>query len=337
MNSPWPFAIWGIDLVRSLPTGKGGVKYTIIVVDYLTKWVEAKPMNIVTSKKSLDFVIKNIVCCFRLQHEIVLNNGKQFDSDHFTNFCNQYKFMKSFSSVARSQENGKVKAVNKILKTSLKKKLQACKAHWLEEPLRSKPVETTVPSHGRETYDPTHNHSLIKESLDLIKELWEQSQVQLKMYQGKISKLFNSKVKSRTFDIKDLTMRRIFPALQEMGVGVLGPNWEGPYEIQHKVGNGTFQLKRMDGNDGTDQENYEQGLLISSSPCLTIYNSWVEQARPLSEDEVVSRRDIEVLEVKDEGEVCPTSPFKAEGEEEEEDEITWRKNIQRLDLQTVEV
>ena len=49
------------------------------------------------------------------------------------------------------------------------------------------PVETMIPSHRRDTYDPTRNHTLLQESLDMIEELQEQSQVQLKMYQGKIA------------------------------------------------------------------------------------------------------------------------------------------------------
>ena len=37
MVSPWPFAIWGIDLIGPLPTAKSGIKYAIVVVDYFTK------------------------------------------------------------------------------------------------------------------------------------------------------------------------------------------------------------------------------------------------------------------------------------------------------------
>lgn len=71
MSTPWPFFVWGIDLVGSLPTGKDGVKYAIFAVDYSTKWVEAEPMNTITSKKALDFVIKNIVCRFYLPQKII--------------------------------------------------------------------------------------------------------------------------------------------------------------------------------------------------------------------------------------------------------------------------
>uniref|UniRef100_A0A803NMP5 Integrase catalytic domain-containing protein n=1 Tax=Cannabis sativa TaxID=3483 RepID=A0A803NMP5_CANSA len=170
----WPFTVWGIDLVGSLPTGKGEVKYAIVVVNYFTKWVEAEPMNTVTSKKAMDFVIKNIT----------MGSRKQFDSDLFTHFCNQHEIVKSFSTVAKSQVNGQVEVVNKILKTTLRKKFQAYKAHWPEElPYEAViPVETTVPSHRPNTYDPTWNYFFLQESLDPIEELREQSQVQIKLY-----------------------------------------------------------------------------------------------------------------------------------------------------------
>ena len=37
MVSPWPFAVWGIDLIGELPMTRGGAKYVIVVVDYFTK------------------------------------------------------------------------------------------------------------------------------------------------------------------------------------------------------------------------------------------------------------------------------------------------------------
>ena len=71
MQSPWPFAVWGIDLIGSLPIGKGGVKYSVVAVDYFTKWVEAEPLASITTKKVLDFVVKNIICRFGLPANIV--------------------------------------------------------------------------------------------------------------------------------------------------------------------------------------------------------------------------------------------------------------------------
>ena len=106
MQSPWPFAVWGIDLIGSLPTGKGGVKYAVVAVDYFTKWVEAEPLASITTKKVLDFVVKNIICRFGLPAKIVSDNDTQFDSDVFTDFCARHGIQKSFSAVAHPQANG---------------------------------------------------------------------------------------------------------------------------------------------------------------------------------------------------------------------------------------
>ena len=122
MTSPWPFAVWGIDLIESLPVGKGGVKYAIVVVDYFMNWTEAEPLASIIAKKSLDFVIKNIVCRYGLPRKIVSDNGTQFESDEFTSFCEKNGIIKSVSSVARPQGNGQVEAVNKTLKASMKKR-----------------------------------------------------------------------------------------------------------------------------------------------------------------------------------------------------------------------
>ena len=37
MQSPWPFAVWGIDLIGKLPKGRGGVQFAVVAVDYFTK------------------------------------------------------------------------------------------------------------------------------------------------------------------------------------------------------------------------------------------------------------------------------------------------------------
>ena len=55
--------------------GKGGVRYAVVAIDYFTKWVEAEPLATITSKRVLDFVVKNIICRFGLPKKIVSDNG----------------------------------------------------------------------------------------------------------------------------------------------------------------------------------------------------------------------------------------------------------------------
>ena len=58
MISPWPFIIWGIDLISQLSKGRGGAQYAVVVVDYFTKWVEAEALTSITPIKIKKFVYK---------------------------------------------------------------------------------------------------------------------------------------------------------------------------------------------------------------------------------------------------------------------------------------
>ena len=91
------------------------------------KWVEAETLAKITSKKALDFIIKNIICRYGLPRKIVSDNGLQFDSEVFSDFCQQHGVIKSFSSVAHTHANAQVEAVNKTLKSTLKKRLEQAK------------------------------------------------------------------------------------------------------------------------------------------------------------------------------------------------------------------
>ncbi|KAL2480177.1 reverse transcriptase [Abeliophyllum distichum] len=42
VTNHWPFAKWGIDFIGPLLTGRGGVKFAVVAVDYFTMWCEAE-------------------------------------------------------------------------------------------------------------------------------------------------------------------------------------------------------------------------------------------------------------------------------------------------------
>jgi hypothetical protein len=45
----WPLQRWGIDIIGPLTTAQGNYKYTIVAVEYFTKWIEAKPLVNITA------------------------------------------------------------------------------------------------------------------------------------------------------------------------------------------------------------------------------------------------------------------------------------------------
>ena len=54
--SPYPSTKWGIDLVGPLPTGRGQTKFTIVAIDYFTKWVEAESLTTIIERNTTRFI-----------------------------------------------------------------------------------------------------------------------------------------------------------------------------------------------------------------------------------------------------------------------------------------
>ena len=51
MTSPWPFTIWGIDIIGEIRSKASiGHQYIIVAIDYFFKWIEAESYVTVGSK-----------------------------------------------------------------------------------------------------------------------------------------------------------------------------------------------------------------------------------------------------------------------------------------------
>ncbi|RDX80098.1 hypothetical protein CR513_39386, partial [Mucuna pruriens] len=65
----------------------GQVKFLIVVINYFTKWVEAKSMATISAKRIRKFYWKKLICCFNLPSIIVLDNNTQFASCSVVELC----------------------------------------------------------------------------------------------------------------------------------------------------------------------------------------------------------------------------------------------------------
>jgi len=96
--SPWPFMKWEMDIVGKLPTAPGQRMYMLAVTNYFTKWVEAEAYHQVHDREVKNFIWKNFICRFGVPKEIVTDNGSQFISFDFQDFCKQWGIQLSFST-----------------------------------------------------------------------------------------------------------------------------------------------------------------------------------------------------------------------------------------------
>ena len=212
LSSPWPFTQWGLDIVGSFPKAVGNKKYLLVGTDYFTKWVEVEPLANIKDVDAKKFVWKNIVTRFGVLHALISDNGLQFDSKMFRKYCGELGITNRYSTPAYPQGNGQVEAVNKVIVSGLKKRLDDAKGKWVEElphvlwtyrttPRRSTGetpfsmtygveavilLKTGFPTIRTSSLNPKDNDEQLTRSLDLIEEKRENAMVQLAYYQQKL-------------------------------------------------------------------------------------------------------------------------------------------------------
>ncbi|GJY02719.1 reverse transcriptase domain-containing protein, partial [Tanacetum coccineum] len=106
ITAPWPFYKWGIDIAGPFPEGPGKVK---------------------------KFVWDNNVCRFGLPGEIISNNGKQFNDNPVTDWCEKLNIAQCFASVKHPQSNRLVERANRSLGEGIKVRLDEGNKNWTEE------------------------------------------------------------------------------------------------------------------------------------------------------------------------------------------------------------
>jgi hypothetical protein len=117
----WPLQRWGLDLLGPLPLAQGNLKYVIVVVEYFSKWIEAKPLATITSATVQKFFWQYIVCRFDVPKAITVDNGTQFDVETFKDLCDRIGTKNYFASVRHPESNGLVERANGIIMTGIMK------------------------------------------------------------------------------------------------------------------------------------------------------------------------------------------------------------------------
>ena len=131
-HTPLAFSTVGIRYTGTSAHWEGQCKFIFVAVDYLTKWAEAEPLAIITEQRINNFMWRAIVCRFGIPRALVSDNGKQFDSAKFRDFCVELGIKNYYSSPAHPQSNGQAEVTIRTLKAALKTKLEDLKGKWVE-------------------------------------------------------------------------------------------------------------------------------------------------------------------------------------------------------------
>jgi transposase InsO family protein len=132
----WPFAVWGLDILGPLSRAVGGYRYFYVAIDKFTKWPEATPVVNITKASATAF-LRSIVCRFGVPNRVITDNGTQFTSQYFQEYCEDIGIQLCFASVTHPRSNGQVEWANAEILRGLKIRtycdLEKHGARWIDE------------------------------------------------------------------------------------------------------------------------------------------------------------------------------------------------------------
>ena len=106
ISSPLSFRKWGVDKVGKFPMAPGQKVFLLIATGYFSKWVEAEALSRITDPNQQ---VHMDPCdhAFRVPHEIVTDNGPQFRSHNFKEFCKDWGIKLTFATPNTHNQTGR--------------------------------------------------------------------------------------------------------------------------------------------------------------------------------------------------------------------------------------
>nr|GEX05378.1 reverse transcriptase domain-containing protein [Tanacetum cinerariifolium] len=113
------FDVWGIDFMGPFSSLRGN-RYILVVVDYLSKWVEAKALPTNDARVVVKF-LKYLFARFGTPRAIISDRGTHFCNDKFAKVMSKYGVTHRLSTADHPQTSGQVEVSNRGLKRILER------------------------------------------------------------------------------------------------------------------------------------------------------------------------------------------------------------------------
>ncbi len=109
------FDVWGIDFLGPFPSSYGN-KYILVVVDYVSKWVEAEAYPTNDAKVVMRFLHKHVFTRFGTPRAIISDEGSHFVNKLLKWLLDKYDVKHKIATAYHPQSNGQVERVNREIK-----------------------------------------------------------------------------------------------------------------------------------------------------------------------------------------------------------------------------
>lgn len=255
-----------------------------MAINKFTKWIEAEPTREIRAEHAIKFM-KGIFCRYGLPHRILIDNGSQFTSGAFQDYCLEYGVKICFTSVSHPQSNGQVERatescsrgskhvytigswptthgglMNSLLFYGLSAPLglRQHKRHIFfscTDPKRVLPTELRYRSTRVREYSDEDQETRRTKDVNLLEEHRECIAIRAIGYQQNLLRYHEKRVQARTLDISDYVRRRV---QNQVGQNKLSPKCEGPYTVVQVLRPGAYKIADDKGRDLSNSWNIDQ-------------------------------------------------------------------------------
>nr|GEX09721.1 reverse transcriptase domain-containing protein [Tanacetum cinerariifolium] len=125
------FNVWGIDFMGPFPSSRGN-RYILVVVDYLSKWIEAKALPTNDARVVVKF-LKSLFARFGTPRAIISDRETHFCNDKFAKVMSKYGVTHRLATAYHPQTRGQVEVSNRGLKRILERTVGENRASWYEK------------------------------------------------------------------------------------------------------------------------------------------------------------------------------------------------------------
>jgi hypothetical protein len=263
----------GVDILGPFLRAIGRYRFLFVAIDKFTKWPEATPVVSITQGAVVAF-LKSIVYRFGVPSRIITDNGTQFTSRLFQEYCEGIDTQLCFAFVAHPRSNSQVERANAEILRGLKTHTYDCLkkhgANWVDKlpfvlwgnrttPTRATgetpfflvyraeaclPPEILMGSPWVQSFDESMQEQLRHEDVDFIDERRWQAAIRNARYNLALRRYHQRFVYSRELGVEDLVLRRV---LNREGLHKLSPSWEGPFKVTEVCRPGYVRLATTEG------------------------------------------------------------------------------------------
>ena len=268
------FDIWGIDFIGPFPPSSG-FSYILLVVDYVSKCVEAITTRTNDARVVMSFVKSNIFCRFGIPRAIINDKGTHFCNKMLENMLKKYGVTHRVATPYHPQTNGQTEISNGEIKKILEKVVKPSRKDWAirfddslwahrtayKAPIGMSPFRVVVGKACHLPMEIEHRAYWVVKACNLdLEEVGKEQKLHLqeveeirlaayensKFYKEKTKQFHDQKLARKDFKVGQKVL--LYNSRLGHMSGKLRAKWEGPFIVTEIFPYGAVEIKEESSN-----------------------------------------------------------------------------------------